>query len=90
MTKTQTVAAMAERTGLSKAQVRSFFDELIALACQEAVNGMVIPGMGKLVLSHRKARMGRNPATGAPVAIPAKTVLKFRLSKSCKDAVLSA
>ncbi len=88
MTKSQIMATLAERTGLSKKQVRAFFDELARLAYQEAPNGFTIPGIGKLVLVHRKARQGRNPATGEIIQIPAKTVVKFRIAKVCKEAVL--
>jgi DNA-binding protein HU-beta len=88
MTKTQTIAALAEKTGLQKAQVSQFLEELASLAYAEAKNGFAIPGIGKLVLVNRKERMGRNPATGEPIKIPAKTVLKFRIAKSAKDAVL--
>jgi DNA-binding protein HU-beta len=59
---------------------------MVQLAYREAPNGFTIPGLGKLVLVHRKARMGRNPATGEPIHIPAKTVLKFRIAKAAKDA----
>ena len=64
--------------------------EVANLAYAEARNGFVLPGIGKLVLVNRKARMGRNPATGETIHIPAKTVVKFRLSKACKDSVMSA
>lgn len=90
MTKTQTIASLAEGTGLTKAQVGQFLDELAKLAYAEAKNGFTLPGIGKLVLVNRKARMGRNPATGAQIAIPAKTVVKFRVAKVCKDSVMSA
>ena len=90
MTKSQTVAALAEKTELSKAQVVKLLEELAALAYAEAKNSFVIPGIGKLVLVHRKARTGRNPATGATIEIPAKTVVKFRVAKACKEAVLSS
>ena len=90
MTKSQTVAYLAERTGLPKTQAAQFIEELACLAYNEAKNGFTIPGIGKLVLAHRKARMGRNPATGEPIQIPAKTAVKFRVSKACKEAVLSA
>ena len=90
MTKSQTMAALAEKTGLTKAQVASVLDETASLAYKEAANGFVIPGIGKLLLVNRAARMGRNPATGAAIQIPAKTVVKFRIAKACKDAVLSA
>lgn len=90
MTKTQTVAALAEKTGLSKAQAGQFLEELAKLAYVEARNGFTLPGIGKLVLVNRKARMGRNPATGETIHIPAKTVVKFRVAKVCKESVLSA
>ena len=88
MTKTQTVAALAETSGLAKAQVESLLDQLATLAYKEAVNGFMVPGLGKLVLVQRQARMGRNPATGESIQIPAKTVVKFRLAKVCKDSVI--
>jgi DNA-binding protein HU-beta len=90
MTKTQTVKTLAENTELSKAQVTTFLEELSKLAYSEAKNGFTIPGIGKLVLVDRKARMGRNPATGETIQIPAKTVVKFRIAKACKESVLSA
>ena len=91
MTQTQTVAEMATRTGFSKKQVKDFMTSLTDLAYREAKKGeFVIPGVGKLVKQKRKARMGRNPATGEEIKIPAKTVLKFRVAKAAKDAVLGA
>ncbi len=90
MTKTQTVAYLAEKTGLTKAQVNQFLEELATLSYSEAKNGFTIPGIGKLVLVNRNARMGRNPATGEVIQIPAKTVVKFRVAKVCKDEVMSA
>jgi DNA-binding protein HU-beta len=90
MTKTQTISTLAERTGLQKAQVGDLLEELAKLAYSEAKNGFTIPGVGKLVLVHRNARMGRNPATGDMIEIPAKTVVKFRVAKICKESVLSA
>lgn len=90
MTKTQIVAAMADTTGLSKKDVAAFFESFNELAYKEVKkNGeMLVPGFGKLVKARRKARDGRNPATGETIKIPAKTVVKFRLSKAVKDAVL--
>jgi DNA-binding protein HU-beta len=58
------------------------------MAYKGAKDGFVIPGLGKLVKVNRKARMGRNPATGATIQIPAKIVLKFRIAKAAKDSVL--
>jgi DNA-binding protein HU-beta len=90
MTKTATLAALAEKTQLSKKQIEGILDETLQLACREAKKSgqFVLPGFGKLVLANRKARIGRNPQTGEPIKIPAKRVCKFRLSKSLKDAVL--
>ena len=90
MTQSQTVAQLADKVGLPKTQVKQILDELAKLAYAEARNSFVIPGIGKLVLVNRKARMGRNPATGAAIAIPAKTVVKFRLAKVCKESAMSA
>jgi DNA-binding protein HU-beta len=89
MTKAQTVALLADKAGLSKAQVERLIDDLANVAYAEAKNGFMIPGIGKLVLVNRKARTGRNPATGATIQIPAKTVVKFRVAKVCKEAVLA-
>jgi DNA-binding protein HU-beta len=90
MTKVQTVSVLAEKTGLAKAQVERVLDELATLAYGYAKDGFVVPGIGKLVLVNRKARVGRNPATGEAIQIPAKQVVKFRVAKVCKDSVLSA
>jgi len=89
MTKAQTVATLADKTGLTKAQVVQVLESLASLAYVEAKNGFVIPGLGKLVLSQRKARTGRNPATDATIKIPAKTVVKFRIAKECKQSVIA-
>ncbi|NJO85716.1 MAG: HU family DNA-binding protein, partial [Synechococcaceae cyanobacterium RM1_1_27] len=67
-----------------------FLDSLCDLAYGEAKKGFTLPGFGKLVLVNRKARMGRNPATGETIKIPAKKVVKFRVAKACKDAILGA
>jgi DNA-binding protein HU-beta len=90
MTKSQTMAHLAERSGLTKTQVSDLMEELAQLSYVEAKNGFTLPGIGKLVLVHRNARMGRNPATGEQIHIPAKTVVKFRVAKACKEAVMSA
>ena len=90
MTKAQVIAYLAEKRGLTKAQAGQFLEELAKLAYKEAKQGFTLPGIGKLVLVNRKARMGRNPATGATIQIPAKTVVKFRVAKVCKESVLSA
>ena len=88
LTKSETLTRLSEKTGLSKKETGAFLDELAKLAYKEARNGFTVPGLGKLVLQDRKARLGRNPATGAAIQIPAKRVLKFRIAKVAKDAVL--
>ena len=90
LTKAQIVGALAEKTTLSKKDVNALITELVALAYKEAKNGFSIPGLGKLVVQQRKARTGRNPATGATIKIPAKKVLKFRIAKAAKDAIVPA
>ena len=88
MTKSAIIGHLAQKSELSKKQVVEVMDQLLNLATKEAKNIFVVPGFGRLVLANRKARMGRNPQTGEPIKIPAKRVVKFRLSKSLKDAVL--
>ena len=90
MTQSEVINHFAEKTGMKRAQVKEFFEDIASLAAQEAKsNGeFVLPGFGKLVKSERKAREGRNPATGEVIQIPAKTTLKFRVGKAMKDTVL--
>jgi len=90
MTKTQIVAHLADKTGLQKKQAAAVLAELAALAEKETKKEgqFVVPGLGKAVKAHRKARTGRNPQTGAAIKIPARTVVKFRLAKAFKDAVV--
>jgi DNA-binding protein HU-beta len=88
LTQTQVIQKLSELEELPKKQVKSFLDNLSQLAYGEAKNGFVLPGLGKLVLVQRKARTGRNPATGAVIKIPAKKVVKFKVSKTAKDAIL--
>ena len=90
MTKSQIVAHLADKGGLQKKQVASLLEQLAALAEKEtkSTGQFVVPGLGKAVKASRKARMGRNPQTGAAIKIPARTVVKFRLAKSFKDAVV--
>lgn len=90
MSKSQIADSLAQKTGTTKRQATVFLDELTALAYKEAKNTFTFPGVGKLVLVNRKARMGRNPATGEEIKIPAKRVVKFRVSKKAKDAILGA
>lgn len=90
MTKSQMIATLAEATSLSKKDTAAFMDQLAELVYKEVKkNGeCIVPGFGKLVKAKRKARDGRNPATGETIKIPAKTVVKFRLAKIVKDTVL--
>ena len=88
LTKSQITASIAETVGLTKTQTVQAIDALVALAYKNAKNSFTIPGLGKLVLVDRKARIGRNPATGAEIKIPKKLVLKFRVAKAAKDAIL--
>jgi len=88
LTKSQIVASIAETVGLTKVQGTQALEALVALAYKNAKNSFTLPGLGKLVLVNRKARMGRNPATGATIKIAAKRVVKFRVAKAAKDAIL--
>ena len=90
MTKSELIAALAEKNDLTKKQIASVLESLTEIAYKEAEKGFTLPGIGKLVMVRRKARMGRNPATGAVIQIPAKTVLKFRIAKAAKDAIVPA
>ncbi|HYM37781.1 MAG TPA: HU family DNA-binding protein [Nitrospiraceae bacterium] len=88
MTKSQVADHLAEKVGITKKVAAQFLEELASLAYKQAKNVFTLPGIGKLKLAHRKARMGRNPQTGAPIQIKAKTVVKFRVAKAAKDAIL--
>lgn len=90
MTKSQLLTELSEKAGLSKKEVSSVMDGLVELLYSEVKkNGeFTIPGVGKMVKKKRAARMGRNPATGEEIKIPAKTVVKFRVAKAAKDTVL--
>lgn len=92
MTKSAVVSHLADKASLTKKQVASLIDDVHTLAVKEAKkNGaFVLPGIGKVVLSNRKARMGRNPQTGEPIKIPARRVVKIRAAKALKDAILGA
>jgi DNA-binding protein HU-beta len=85
MTKSQVAGYIAGKFDLTKKQGAAILEELATLAAKQAKNGFVFPGVGKLVVVKRKARMGRNPQTGEPIKIPAKTVLKFRIAKAMKE-----
>ena len=90
ITKGQIVSYFAEKFELSKKAASAIIDEVAALAVSETkkTGSFTLPGIGKLVLVKRKARMGRNPATGATIKIPAKTVVKMRVAKAAKDAIV--
>jgi DNA-binding protein HU-beta len=90
LSKSQVAAEIAEKAGLKKKQAAEILEIIAALAYKNAKNTFTLPGIGKLVLVNRKARLGRNPATGEQIQIPAKRVVKFRVAKACKDAILGA
>ena len=91
MTKTQLLQTIAEETQTDKKTAAFFLETITDIAYREAKKGeFVLPGIGKLVKQKRKARMGFNPKTGEKIKIPAKTVVKFRVAKAAKDAVLGA
>jgi len=88
--KSEIIAELAEAAGVEKKQAAEMLETLVKMAFREASNGFTIPGLGKLVKAERAARTGRNPATGETIQIPAKTVLKFKIAKAAKDAIMSA
>jgi DNA-binding protein HU-beta len=90
MTKSKIVAALAEKVGITKKQSATYLDELAKLAYKESKNGFTFPGVGKLVVRHYKARMGRNPQTGEPIQIKARKRVKFRVAKAAADAILGS
>ncbi|MBW1641440.1 MAG: HU family DNA-binding protein [Deltaproteobacteria bacterium] len=90
LTKNQTVTLLSEKLEISKKDVNEFLDAFTDIAYKETKKkgAFTLPGFGKLVKQKRKARKGRNPATGEEIKIPAKTVVKFRLAKACKEAII--
>ena len=90
MTKSQLLQELAAKMGMTKKDVARFLDVVVEMAYKQVKGAgeFVLPGLGKLVKVHRAARQGRNPATGATIQIPAKTVVKFRVAKAAKEAVL--
>jgi DNA-binding protein HU-beta len=88
MTKTQIVKELAEAVEITKKQAVCALETLTKMAYREAKNSFTLPGIGKLVLVNRSARVGRNPKTGQPIQIPAKRVVKFRVAKAAKESVL--
>jgi len=90
LSKSQLAAAVADKAGISKKQAGEILEHIAALAYKHAKDTFTLPGIGKLVLRNRAARMGRNPKTGETISIPAKRVVKFRVAKAAKDAILGA
>ena len=92
LTKTQLVRHLAEKIEVNNKTAAAFLEHLADTAIKETKkNGVfVVPGIGRLVKAHRKARVGRNPQTGEPIQIKAKTVVKFRVAKAAKDAIAPA
>lgn len=90
MNKSQTLNALAEKLGKTRKEAGEMLEALVNLAYSQAKEAgeFTIPGLGKLQKKHRAARMGRNPATGESISIPAKTVVKFRVAKAAKDSIL--
>jgi len=89
MTKTQIVRAIAEKHQINNKTAAAFLEHLADLAIKETKKSgvFVLPGLGRLVKANRKARTGRNPQTGEPIKIPAKTVVKFRVAKAAKETI---
>jgi DNA-binding protein HU-beta len=90
MSKSQIAAAIADKAGLKKKQAAEILEHIAQLAYKNAKNTFTLPGIGKLKLKNRAARIGRNPATGEQIQIPAKRVVKFSVAKACKDAILGS
>jgi DNA-binding protein HU-beta len=90
MTKSQIVGSFAEKFEVSKKMAAAMIEEYCAMAISETKKSgaFVLPGIGKSVVVRRKARMGRNPATGQAIKIPAKTVVKIRVAKAFKEAIV--
>jgi len=90
LSKSQLAAAIAEKAEISKKQAVEILDHVATLAYKHAKDTFTLPGIGKLVLKNRAARLGRNPKTGETIQIPAKRVVKFRVAKAAKDAILGS
>ena len=88
LSKSQIASTLAEKVGVTKKQSVQYLDELAQLAYKNAKNTFTLPGLGKLKLKNRAARIGRNPKTGEQIQIKAKRVVKFRVAKAAKDAIL--
>jgi DNA-binding protein HU-beta len=90
LTKSQLAAEIAAKSNISKKAAVDILDLVAQIAYKNAKNTFTLPGLGKLVLVNRKARIGRNPATGETIKIKAKRVVKFRVAKAAKDAILGS
>ena len=93
LSKSQIAAALAEKNGFTKKQAVEVLDSICQLAYKQAKNTFTVPGLGKLVLVNRPARemtMQFGPNKGQTIKIPAKRVVKFRVAKAAKDAILGA
>jgi DNA-binding protein HU-beta len=88
LSKAQLASTIAEKNGITKKQAVEILDQIAALAYKHAKDTFTLPGIGKLVLKNRAARIGRNPKTGEQIQIKAKKVVKFRVAKAAKDAIL--
>lgn len=91
MTKSGFISFLAEKSGMSRKDVTSMWEMIVDTAYKQAKSAgeITLPGLGKLIKKNRAARQGRNPATGETIQIPAKTVVKFRVAKAAKDAILN-
>jgi len=90
LTKSQIIEALAAKAGVEKRTAETMLDSLAQLAYEHAKDEFTVPGIGKLIVVDRKARVARNPQTGAEIQVPAKKALKFRVAKAAKDAILGA
>ncbi len=90
LSKSEVAGALAEKTNVSKQTAEAMLDCLAQLAYANAKDEFTVPGIGKLIVVDRKARIARNPQTGAEIQVPAKKALKFRIAKAAKDAILGA
>jgi DNA-binding protein HU-beta len=90
LTKSQIAEEIATKNNITKKAAAEVLESIAQLAYKNAKNTFTLPGLGKLVLVNRKARVGRNPATGETIQIKAKRVVKFRVAKAAKDAILGA
>ncbi len=90
LSKAQLVGRIAEKAGITRKAAHDILQDIANIAYKEARNSFSLPGLGKLILVERKARIGRNPATGKEIKIPAKKVVKFRVAKAAKDAILGS